>query len=286
MNFQFDLSEMEFRLFRDFIHEKFGIYFKDEKRSFMRMKLYPRVMTLGFKSFNQYFQFIRHKPDGEKELTRMISLLTNTETYFFREMPQLIVFRDFLLPGLRKKKLEQGDKNIRILSAGCSTGEEVYTLAMLTFETGSFFWGWDVQITGLDVNEKALDTARRGTYYERSFRMTEPKYMNKFFSPNSGNFEAKHNIKRLTSFVYGNITEPLTWESMNNLDIIFCRNVLIYFSEDKLKAVINNFYNALRDHGCLLLGHSETLTGIFDKFVPERYPETLVYRKKCPGNNF
>lgn len=280
MNYQFELSETEFRLLRDFIHQKFGIYFKDEKRSFVQMRLYHRVMALGFASFSEYFHWMRYAPEAESEISKMISLLTNTETYFFREARQLYVFRDFLLPQLRELKLARDEKTIRILSAGCSTGEEVYTLAMLTFETGSFFWGWDVRIIGMDVNEKALETGRRGAYYDRSFRMTENGYLNKFFTPNSGNFEAKDNIRKMTSFVKGNILDPDTWESVHEPDVIFCRNVLIYFSEDKVKSVIKNFYRVLRRGGYLFLGHSETLTGIYEEFEPKRFPDTIIYRKR------
>lgn len=284
MIYRFELDETGFRLFRDFIHEKFGIYLKDEKRFFLQMKLYPRVLSLGLDSFNEYIQYVKYGPRGEREISRMISLLTNTETYFFRETPQLDAFRDTLLPELRVNKLAKNEKSIKILSAGCSTGEEVYTLAMLAYETGSFFWGWDVQITGMDVNEKALETARKGDYYQRSFRMTDPEYMKKFFSANSGDFKAKHNIKRVTSFVQGNITDPETWKDINDIDIIFCRNVLIYFSDDKIKAAINNFHRALRPGGSLLLGHSETLTGIFDEFELRRFPETIIYKKKETTN--
>lgn len=280
MIYQFHLTEMEFRLFRDFIHEKFGIYLKDEKRSFLQMKLHPRVNALGLNSFSEYFQLVKYGPDGARELSRMISYLTNNETYFFRETPQLDVFRDVLLPELREKKLARNEKKIRILSAGCSTGEEVYTLAMLAFETGGFFWGWDLQITGMDIDEKALETARGGVYYDRSFRMTDNGYRKKFFAPNSGNFETRDNIKRLTSFVSGNIAEPRIWEAHGNFDIIFCRNVLIYFSDAKIKTVIDNFSKALEAGGYLLLGHSETLTGMSNDFEPKRFPETIIYRKK------
>ncbi|MGA1791400.1 MAG: CheR family methyltransferase [bacterium] len=277
MIYQFDLTELEFRLIQDLIQERFGIYLKDEKRSFIKMRLYPRAVTLGFESFREYFQFIKYGPENERELLRMISLLTNTETYFFREVPQLNAFRDYLLPEFREKKIARNEKRIRILSAGCSTGEEVYTLAMLTFDTGNFFWGWDVQIIGIDINEMALETARQGIYYERSFRMTDPEYREKFFSSNSGDFITKENIKRMTSFVFGNITLPL---SMRDFDLIFCRNVLIYFSEEKFKSAIHNFCNVLRPGGYLLLGHSETLTGMSDEFEIRRFPETFVYKKK------
>ncbi len=279
MIYQFNMTELEFRLIRDFIHEKFGIYLKDKKLSFVKMKLYPRVLSLGMSSFSDYFNLVKYGPDGKKEHMRMLSLLTNNETYFFRELPQLKVFRDVLLPQLRGEKLARDEREIRIVSAGCSTGEEVYTLAMLAFETGSFFWGWDVQIIGMDISETALEAARQGSYYASSFRMTEAAYIKKFFSPNSGDYQVKDNIRRMISFVYGNITNPQTWEGFKEIDIIFCRNVLIYFSEKKIKTAVGNFYQALREGGHLLLGHSETLTGISDEFEMVRFPDTFIYRK-------
>lgn len=281
MTYQFDLNEHEFRLLREFIHEKYGIFFKDEKRSFLRMKLYPRVVQLGLGSFGDYYNFVKYTDLEKRELLRMISLLTNNETYFFRELPQLEVFRDHLLPELKQKKHHRQDKSLRIVSAGCSTGEEVYSLAMLTFETGSFFWGWNVEIIGIDINENALQTARRGVYYPRSFRMTNSFYRGKFFSENSGDFIAKDSIKQMSHFRYGNITEPIFWETLSGSDIIFCRNVLIYFSQEKVDETLKFFAHALNEGGYLLLGHSETITGMmYKEFEVIRHPETIIYRKR------
>jgi len=266
---------------RDFIHEKFGIYLKDDKISFVNMKLKSRVVNLGLNSFNEYFNYVKYGPGGEKELSKMISLLTNNETYFFRELPQLKVFGKELLPKLRERKLIEGNKKVRVISAGCSTGEEVYTLAMIAFETGSFFWEWDLKIIGMDISIRAIETAKRAVYYPRSLRMTKSDYVEKFFSKNSSeHYTLKNNIKNMTSFIFGNITDPVTWKDMDKVDIIFCRNVLIYFSEEKVKAAVENFYNALNNGGYLLLGHSETLTGIFDEFEMLRFPDTFAYRKK------
>ncbi|MGA1839300.1 MAG: CheR family methyltransferase [bacterium] len=273
----FDLTEEDFRIIQDFIHDKYGIYFKDEKRSFIKMKLNPRFISLGLKSFSEYIQFLKYGPESEKESRRMISLLTNTETYFFRELPQLNVFRDFLLPELRKEKMTRNEKNIRILSAGCSTGEEVYTLAIMIFDSGIFFWGWDVGIIGMDVNERAIKAAREGIYYERSFRLTDPEYRRRFFTSNSGDFIVKDSIKRMTSFVSGNITDQIT---IGDIDAIFCRNVLIYFSDEKLKTAIKNFHMALRPGAYLMLGHSENLSGVFDGFETRRFPGTIIYKKR------
>lgn len=280
MIYDIEVSETEFRLLRDFIHDKVGIYLKDEKRSLLQLKLSSRLLALGFNSFGEYLYFIKYTRSGEREFSIMLSLLTNNETYFFREYPQLVVYRDFILPELQRQKIAQNDKSLRILSAGCSTGEEVYTLAILAFESGIFFWGWDVQIIGMDISEKVLEVAKRGVYYERSFRMTEQKYLEKFFSTNSRGFHIKNNIKMMTSFVQGNILNPESWNTLKNFDLIFCRNVLIYFSEEKIKTAITNFYHSLKEGGYLFLGHAETLTGMSEGFEPKRFPDTIVYQKK------
>lgn len=150
-------------------------------------------------------------------------------------------------------------------------------MAMLTFDTGKFFWGWDVEIIGMDINEKALEVARQGTYYERSFRMTNPEYIKRFFTSNSGDFQAKDSIKTMTSFISGNITISM---DIRDLDAIFCRNVLIYFSEEKIKTAINNFHDSLRPGGYLLLGHSENLTGILNGFETKRFPGAIIYKRR------
>jgi chemotaxis protein methyltransferase CheR len=280
MSYEFGLSEIEFRLLRDLIHDRFGIFFQNEKYSLLRMKLYPRVVQLGLGSFRDYFNFLKFSDREGRELEKMISLITNNETYFFRESSQLLAFRDHVLPELKKQKSETGEKRIRILSAGCSTGEEVYTLAILAFETGNFFWGWDLQILGLDVSESALEFARQGIYYPRAFRMTEADYLRNYFSANgSENYKLKESIRKMTKFIAGNITNIETWKDLGEMDIIFCRNVLIYFSDDKIKQSANNFYQSLRPGGFLLLGHSETLTGIFADFKFRRFPGTVAYQK-------
>ena len=274
---QIDLTEKEFSIIQNLIHKRFGIYFKDEKRIFVKMKIYPRINSLGYKSFSEYIQFLQYYPEGEKEASRMISLLTNTETYFFREVSQLNAFSDIILPEFREEKMARNEKRIRILSAGCSTGEEAYTLAMLTFDSGRFFWGWDVEIIGMDINENALKVARDGVYYERSFRMTDPGYKKRFFTANPGNFLVKDSIRKMTSFVSGNIISPM---NIKDFDVIFCRNVLIYFSDEKTKSAIKNLHMSLRSGGYLMLGHSESLTGIFDGFETIRFPGAVIYKKR------
>lgn len=276
-----ELAETEFRLLRDYIHERFGILFKDDKLGFVRMKLQPRVLAAGMAGFGEYLQWLKYGPEAESEQRKAISLLTNNETYFFRELPQLNAFRDLLLPRVRDQKVRQDRRRLRILSAGCSTGEEAYTLAMIVFETGSFFWNWDLRVIGMDIDDQALAQARGGVYPARSFRMAAPEYQNRFFSPNGAGYHVRPNLRQLVDFVPGNIADPSTWPEFGELDFIFCRNVLIYFSEAKVSAAIAAFHSALRPGGCLLLGHSETLTGVVHDFEPLRLPETIVYRRRA-----
>lgn len=285
MKYDFELSDVEFFMWREFIHNKFGLYFKDERMGFLRMKLYPRVKSLGLSSFGEYLQIVRSGRNGNGELYRMISLLTNTESYFFRETAQMYVLRDHLLPELHRRCSERQENKINILSAGCSTGEEVYTLAMLIYETGNIALQRDVRIIGMDVNESALEAARRGIYYHRSLRMTDDENMKKFFIPLSGGYAVKERIKEMTSFVKGNIADPLTWPPGNDLNVILCRNVLIYFSEDKMREAVINLSNALGPGAYLLLGHSETQAAAISDLEPRRFPEAIIYKKRNCAEN-
>ena len=137
-----DLSEEEFRLLRDFLHETFGLYFDDNARSLLRARLLGRLSTLDLRSFEDYYHYLRFGPQRSHELQSMVSHLTNNETYFFREATQLRVFSDNVLRTLRERKTATGERRLRVLSAGCSTGEEALSLAMILLDSGHFFWNW------------------------------------------------------------------------------------------------------------------------------------------------
>jgi chemotaxis protein methyltransferase CheR len=169
-----ELSEEEFRLLRDFVHERFGLYYDESQRATLRARLAPRLDLLGLASYEDYHRYLRFAPDREQEQQRMVSHLTNNETYFFREQPQLDVFAGHVLRSLKERKTRTGEKRLAVVSAGCSTGEEPLTLAMILFDSGQFFWGWDVSVTGLDVDDAALDKARRAVYHQGSLRAVTP----------------------------------------------------------------------------------------------------------------
>ena len=277
------LTEEEFRLLRDFIHEKFGIYFDEGDRPLLRSRLLGRLTSLDLVSFEDYYHYLRFGPDRNEELTRMITHLTNNETYFFRESGQLHAFSDNVLRLIKDRKTRRGDRRLRVLSAGCSTGEEAHTLAMILHDTGQFFWNWDVQIIGLDVDQVALEKARRAVYQHNSFRSTSPEIVERHFvKQGNGAMQVKDSLRKYVRFAHGNILDHVSYEAFRPVDVIVCRNVLIYFSDAATLRAVRMFHDALTPGGYLLLGHAESLSRISDMFMPIRFKGAMIYQKPEP----
>jgi len=274
-----DLSEEEFRLLRDFIHERFGLYFEENQRDSLRSRLAGRLAGLDLISFEDYYHYLRFGPQRGDELQRMVSHLTNNETYFYREMPQLQVFGDVILRNLKDKKTRAGDRALRILSAACSTGEEVYTLAMILYDSGLFFWNWDVEVIGMDVDLVALEKARRAVYHHNSFRSMSPAVMERHFTKEGSGAHVKEAIRKYVRLRRGNLVEPASFEGLRPLDVVFCRNVLIYFSDAMILKVVKLFHEVLAPGGYLFLGHAESLSRITDLFTPVRFQGSMAYQK-------
>ena len=276
-----ELFEEEFRLLRDLIHERFGIYFEENQRASLRARLVGRLLSLDLLSFEDYYHYLRFGPHRNDELQRMVAHLTNNETYFFRESAQLKVFAEHVLRGLKERKAQEGSRSLRILSAGCSTGEEALTVAMIVYDSGQFFWSWAVQIAGLDVDDVALEKARRGTYHHNSFRGMSPELIDRHFVRQGGGAQVKEAVRRLVRLRQGNILDPESYDGLQPLDVIFCRNVLIYFSDATTRRAVELFHDALSPGGYLLLGHAESLSRITGLFRPIRFPGAMIYQR--PG---
>jgi len=209
----------------------------------------------------------------------MVTHLTNNETYFFRESPQLQVFADPILKVIKERKTRSEDRTLRVLSAGCSTGEEVHTLAMIIHDSGLFFWNWDVQVFGLDVDAAAVEKAKRALYFHNSFRSVSPATMERHFVREDVGAQVKEGIRRLARVRQGNLVDPASYEGLAPLDAVFCRNVLIYFSDAATSKVVRLFHQALSPGGYLFLGHAESLSRITDIFTPIRFQGAIVYQK-------
>jgi chemotaxis protein methyltransferase CheR len=215
----------------------------------------------------------------------MVSHITNNETYFFRESTQLDVFANNVLRTLRERKAAAGERSLRVLSAGCSTGEEPHTVAMIVYDSGQFFWNWDVRVIGLDVDHQALEKARQGLYFHNAFRGLSPGLLERHFRKQGLGAQVKESIRRYVEFRLGNILDRSSYEGLEPLDVIFCRNVLIYFSDAATLKLVEIFHEILAPGGYLLLGHAESLSRITNLFAPIRFPGAMVYQKPLAGGS-
>ena len=270
------LPEDVFRLVRDIIKDYCGLYFDDGARYLLEKRLSRRIKNHHLNDFRDYYRFIRYDSRAEEELSAIMDVLTVNETYFFREQNQLRAFSEEILEEL--KAVNRSKRTIRIWSAGCSTGEEPYTIAMLINEKAAFS-GWDIEIHGSDINQRVLQTARRGVYRKNSFRTTEPYFLNKYFVEEDGAYRISDAVKKYVNFSYLNLLDPFKTKFLGRMDVIFCRNVLIYFDNVSRRRVIDNFYDRLMDGGYLLLGHAESLINTSTAFTLKHLKHDMVYQK-------
>ncbi|NOZ26153.1 MAG: protein-glutamate O-methyltransferase CheR [Nitrospirae bacterium] len=271
------LSEDVFRLLRELIRDYCGIYFDDNSRYLLEKRLSARLRANNISNFRDYYRYLLYDGNRENELAEIMDVLTVNETYFFREKNQLLSFSEEILPELRRKNRHTG--KLRIWSAGCSTGEEPYTIGILILES-NLFNGWDVEIIGSDINRRVLQTARRGVYRQNSFRCIDSYYLDKYFEPlEDGSFRITDKVKRLLSFGYLNLLDPVKMRFMGKTDVVFCRNALIYFDMQSRRKVVDGFYNVLAEGGYLLLGHAESLINMSTAFALKHLKRDLVYQK-------
>jgi chemotaxis protein methyltransferase CheR len=272
------LPDDVFRLLRDLIHDYCGIYFDDGSQFLLQRRLSRRLDQRQLKSFEEYYHFLRYDRKRDEELAVLVDNLTTNETYFFRENSQLHAFSEEILPELRERLADR--KRLRIWSAGCSTGEEPYTIAILLLESGDWWRDWEVEILGSDINQRVLHTARKGVYKKNSHRATSPGMLAKYFiEEGKGDYRIIDRVKELVSFSSVNLLDPYKTSLIRDVDIIFCRNVIIYFDKEAKRKVIGSFYDKLREGGYLLLGHSESLINISNAFILRTLKNDMVYQK-------
>ena len=276
MNHHLDLPDDVFRLLRDEIYKRTGMWFSDSSKYLLQKRLSPRAKELTFDSFQKYFYFLQYDPRSAAEFDAIYDLVTTNETYFFREPAQLTAFIEEVVPDLLSKKAV---KKIRIWSAGCSSGEEPYSLAMLLQESG-YFEHATFEIFASDINQQVLAKARKGHYRESAFRSTTPALRDKYFSREAdGSWRIGDAIRNRVQFGRLNLYDEARVSLLGHLDVIFCRNVIIYFDDSSKRVVVTNFYNRLIDGGYLLLGHSESLISLSTQFKLRHLKNDMVYQK-------
>ena len=269
------LSHREFGLLRDLFLERAGLEFEESSSFAFERRLGERVVELGLKSFHEYYKYLRFGGNGEQELELALEKVTTAETYFYRQDYQLRAFQVEVLPILRSQN--RSNRSLVLWSAGCSTGEEVYTLAILVKESG-LFDNWSVRVIGSDLSRERVAAARRGVFREASFR-TSGWLKERYFTPSGEGWRVDSEIKAMCRFGQLNLTEPGATATVGRVDVVFCRNVLIYFGQMARARVIDNLYRRLKPGGYLFLGHSESLLNVTTAFELVHLTEDLVYRK-------
>lgn len=273
----FELSDNTYRLISDFVYQNSGLRYDETSKFIFQKRLSNRIRELKLDSFEKYYYYLMYHPSREAELEAIFDLITTNETYFFREERQLHAFTEDILPEITQEKKES--KTMRVWSAGCSSGEEPYTIAMLCRQS-PLLESWDVDIFASDISQRVIQTARRGVYGEASFRSTEENLRHRFFDRTPENkFRIKDEVRQMVTFGKLNLLDDQKTGIFSELDVIFCRNVIIYFDIDAKKKVIENFYKKLRKGGFLLLGHSESLLSLSTKFKLRHMKHDMVYQK-------
>jgi chemotaxis protein methyltransferase CheR len=286
------MSAPTFVGFRNLIYEKSGIYFPDNKKYVLDSRLASRLAEHNCTTFEEYLALLRTDAWRDKELPALFNAVTTNETFFFRDLPQLQAFNDLILPAMIKKN--QGTKRLKIWSAACSTGDEPFTLAILLLERGregarlgapgaggcnGDLSGWNVEVAASDISEAALGSARRGAYGPYAMRHVSPSLLSRYFTMEDGLHCVKPEVKRLVRFAHINLFDSARVKLMKGMDIIFCRNCLIYFDDKAKKRVVDSFYDCLNPGGYLVIGFSESLHNVTRAFHPISSHKTVVYQK-------
>ena len=270
------LDQAEFRLLRELVNEHCGILFAPDARPVIERRLRDRLGVLGLHSFGEYYQLLRFDERGRAELEEAIDLVTINETYFFREAYQLRAYKEEILPVLRATPAPR--ERLNVWSAGCSTGEEVYSIAIATRESG-YFQGKSVRVFGSDISRGCVARARRGVYGPSAFRAMPPETRRRYFTERPDGAHVADELRASCQFGHVNLLDVPRTSVVGRVDVIFCRNVLIYFDEASRRRVIEMFYDRLLPGGYLLLGHSESLLNVSTAFELVHLREDLVYRK-------
>jgi chemotaxis protein methyltransferase CheR len=282
-NLKKDLSAEEFCRFRDWIHRHSGIYLEEGKLDSLRISLVTRATRFGILDYDEYYELLSSSEDEFREL---MNLVTINETSFFRFPAQFEALRDFVIPEILESK-GRSSRSFRVWSAGCSTGEEPYTIAMTLLDSMLEGCGYRCEVLGTDVSTQALDKAKAGVYRPRSIKNLSESVVERWFEPEADGYRPIERVRNAVDLTFHNLVkEPYPLALLSSWDVIFCRNVTIYFRIESTKRVVNNFYESLNPGGYLFIGHSETLSSISDRFEAVEIGGVFLYRKPAAKRLF
>ena len=264
------LSDSEFRLFKDLIYSECGVSIGTEKRTFLESRLRRRMDDLGIRSGYEYYCLVKNPQGRSRELPSLLDTLMRRETAFFRNQPQFDLLRQVVLQEIIEKKELAGTRLIRVWSAGCSTGQEPYSAVIAMLESLPDAEPWTLRVFASDLSFTALERAQCGLYREDQLKGIEAGCISKYFRRENGHYAVSEAVKRRVIFDYHNLKHD---NGLRGLDMVFCRNVMIYFDTDEQRRLVTRFGNCLLPGGYLFLGHAESLQGLSGRF-------SMVHRNK------
>lgn len=272
------LSDAEFRMFSDLLRKHSGLHFGLDSRFLLEKRLARRLRALEMTSFAAYHYRIRSASPRDEEFANLIDELTTNETYFFRERSQMRALIVEIFQELQVARQGVRRAPISVWSAGCSSGEEPYSIVILAREAG-MIPGKDIHVYASDISRRMLRKARQGIYREASFRETEAPLRRKYFTEKDGLWRVSDEIKKHVDFIHLNLFDRSKISLLGSMDVILCRNVIIYFNRESKREVIQTFHDKLKPGGHLLLGHSESLINLSNSFELRHLTNDLVYRR-------
>jgi len=275
-----EISTEQIQKLSQHIYQKLGLYFDDKKVYFLKTRVAKRMDALGLDDPKDYLFKIGYSDREGLEMQALANLITTNETYMFREYDQLQAWANCCLPEVLSAKQDRGNKTLRIWCAGCSSGEEAYTLAMILQEVFPQAQSWDCKIVATDIDENMLRKTEAARYGQRSVHDVPDEYRTKYLIENGGEWVVRARTAALVQPMHLNLHDRMALRNMRGFDFIFCRNVLIYFDEVSRKAVVDHFYNALNPGGYVFLGHSESIGRVSTAFKLKRFETHLVYGKE------
>ncbi len=280
------LTLFDFQRLRDLVYERTGIMIDERKMPLLENRLRARLVVTGCDDTVDYYRLLRYRdPDGS-EFQAFVESLTVNETYFFRDYPQLECFANEVLPHVADRKRRAGDYSLRVWSAGCSTGDEPYTLAIILHACLDDFDRWRITVDATDIDRQVLAVADRGAYPPRAVRDVPRVYLDRYFVWTGEEYAVCPLVRNLVQFAQVNLMDRQTLRRFRMMDFIFCRNVLIYFDDASRRQVLGSFYDSLSPGGFVFLGHSESVSRISAAFEPVMFNKTLTYRRplvRAPG---
>jgi len=290
-------TDAELKLLQTLVYQECGMFFDDRRVHFLRDRLARRLKVCQVDSFYAYYRLLTSR-EGKKELAALLEHLTVNETSFFRAKPQLDLFQKTILEELLHRKQARRDWSIRIWSAGCSTGQEPYTLAMLVCDALAYYYlrnplpiemptpkplvppPWKVEIVASDISYSGLVTAEQGLYNAAQMESVEYTFRLRYFNRVGDKYAIKPALKSLVLFDFHNLKAEFL---PRRNDVIFCRNVMIYFDEAEQKRLVEKFYQCLNPEGYFFVGHAESLFGLTNKFRMIHQNNATVYQRTEVG---